>query len=98
MKERRCKGAVPTVIAALCFGGMAGVHYLSQITKAYVQDLNNDEIPDLLVETKDGLKYPLYGISIKGKIQYLSACEFAKQHPNKSLCNHTKSLPEVIEK
>lgn len=52
--------------------------------QVYVQeeDLNKDGITDLVIETKNKHKTPMYGIKEGDKIIYFSAEEIIKKNPN----------------
>jgi len=73
-------------LGATAFGFIYNVITVTENTPSrvyFMEDLNRDEKKDLILENKRGHKTPLYAvIKEDGSINYVSADEYKKMHPN----------------
>lgn len=94
-------GLIGFAIGAFVFGNLA--KWALSPKQAYVQkaDLNQDGVPDLIIEQRQGHKVPMYGIrkegNKEGNIMYVSALEMLKKNP-KSIINYEKIEEELNKK
>jgi len=86
-------------IGGLIFGNLA--KWALSPKQAYVQkadsDLNQDGVPDLIIEQREGYKVPMYGLREGENIMYVSASEMLKKNPN-SVINYEKIERELNKK
>ncbi len=87
-------------IGAGVFG--IGAAYLAEYyfspKEAIIQeaDLNQDGIPDLVIEKVNGHKVPMYGIRERENIRYISASEMMEKNPD-SIINY-KTIDSKLNK
>jgi hypothetical protein len=83
--------AISFVIGAGVFGiGTAHLGGWALSPKqAYVHeaDLNQDGVPDLIIEQGQGFKVPMYGIREGENVRYISASEMMERNPD-SIINY----------
>lgn len=77
-------------LGALTFGALTGLgatvvaHWACSPKAVYEQkaDLNGDGVQDLVLETKNGRKFALYGVKEGDKIIYVPASEMEEKNPD----------------